>query len=314
MDFNLIIQILLLLVGFLFLIKGSDFFVEGSSSIASILKIPTIIVGLTIVAFGTSAPEAAVSITSSLTGNNALAVSNVIGSNLFNILLIIGLCALLKELNIGEKLLKVDLPFLILITIAVSVFIVIGWNVSRIEGVILLALLIVYIIYLVKSARKGSDANHVEKAKLSSVKSLIYIIIGFIGIVLGGNFVVDSASYIAITFGMSETLVGLTIVAIGTSLPELVTSLTALRKDENELIIGNVVGSNIFNLLFVLGSSSTISPISLSPSLMFDVLLMLFVTVLCFIFAKTESKFDKKEGIILTALFIIYMAFAILRN
>ena len=314
MDFNLIIQILLLLVGFLFLIKGSDFFVEGSSSIASILKIPTIIVGLTIVAFGTSAPEAAVSITSSLTGNNALAVSNVIGSNLFNILLIIGLCALLKELNIGEKLLKVDLPFLILITIVVSVFIVIGWNVSRIEGVILLALLIVYIIYLVKSARKGIDANHVEKAKLSPVKSVIYIIIGFIGIVLGGNFVVDSASYIAITFGMSETLVGLTIVAIGTSLPELVTSLTALRKEENELIIGNVVGSNIFNLLFVLGSSSTISPISLSPSLMFDVLLMLFVTVLCFIFAKTESKFDKKEGFILTALFITYMAFVILRN
>ena len=314
MDFNLIIQILLLLVGFLFLIKGSDFFVEGSSSIASILKIPTIIVGLTIVAFGTSAPEAAVSITSSLTGNNALAVSNVIGSNLFNILLIIGLCALLKELNIGEKLLKVDLPFLILITIVVSVFIVIGWNVSRIEGVILLALLIVYIIYLVKSARNGIDANHVEKAMLSPVKNVIYIIIGFIGIVLGGNFVVDGASYIAITFGMSETLVGLTIVAIGTSLPELVTSLTALRKEENELIIGNVVGSNIFNLLFVLGSSSTISPISLSPSLMFDVLLMLFVTVLCFIFAKTESKFNKKEGFILTALFITYMAFAILRN
>ena len=149
---------------------------------------------------------------------------------------------------------------------------------------------------------------------MSNKRNVAAAFIGFIGIVLGGNFVVDSASYIAITFGMSETLVGLTIVAIGTSLPELVTSLTALRKDENELIIGNVVGSNIFNLLFVLGSSSTISPISLSPSLMFDVLLMLFVTVLCFIFAKTESKFDKKEGIILTALFIIYMAFAILRN
>ena len=314
MDFNLIIQILLLLVGFLFLIKGSDFFVEGSSSIASILKIPTIIVGLTIVAFGTSAPEAAVSITSSLTGNNALAVSNVIGSNLFNILLIIGLCALLKELNIGEKLLKVDLPFLILITIAVSVFIVIGWNVSRIEGVILLALLIVYIIYLVKSARKGSDANHVEKAKLSSVKSVIYIIIGFIGIVLGGNFVVDSASYIAMEFGMSETLVGLTIVAIGTSLPELVTSLTALKKDENEIVIGNVVGSNIFNILFVLGSSSTISSIALNQNMLVDIALMVFVTILCYIFAITEDKFDKKEGLLLIVLFIAYMAFAILRN
>ena len=314
MDFNLIIQIILLLVGFLFLIKGSDFFVEGSSSIASILKIPTIIVGLTIVAFGTSAPEAAVSITSSLTGNNAMAVSNVIGSNLFNILLIIGLCALLNELKIGEKLLKVDLPFLIAITALVSGFIVIGWNVSRIEGIILLALIIGYVIYLVITAKKGKEADRVEKAKLTPLKSIIYIIVGFIGIVLGGNFVVDSASYIAITFGMSETLVGLTIVAIGTSLPELVTSLTALKKDENELIIGNVVGSNIFNLLFVLGSSSAISPIALNPNMMFDILLMLFVTSLCFIFAKTESKFDKKEGFILTALFITYMAFAILRN
>ena len=314
MDFNLIIQIILLLVGFLFLIKGSDFFVEGSSSIASILKIPTIIVGLTIVAFGTSAPEAAVSITSSLTGNNAMAVSNVIGSNLFNILLIIGLCALLNELKIGEKLLKIDLPFLIAITALVSGFIVIGWNVSRIEGIILLALIIGYVIYLVITAKKGKEADRVEKAKLTPLKSIIYIIVGFIGIVLGGNFVVDSASYIAITFGMSETLVGLTIVAIGTSLPELVTSLTALKKDENELIIGNVVGSNIFNLLFVLGSSSAISPIALNPNMMFDILLMLFVTSLCFIFAKTESKFDKKEGFILTALFITYMAFAILRN
>ena len=314
MDFNLIIQIILLLVGFLFLIKGSDFFVEGSSSIASILKIPTIIIGLTIVAFGTSAPEAAVSITSSLTGNNAMAVSNVIGSNLFNILLIIGLCALLNELKIGEKLLKIDLPFLIAITALVSGFIVIGWNVSRIEGIILLALIIGYVIYLVITAKKGKEADRVEKAKLTPLKSIIYIIVGFIGIVLGGNFVVDSASYIAITFGMSETLVGLTIVAIGTSLPELVTSLTALKKDENELIIGNVVGSNIFNLLFVLGSSSAISPIALNPNMMFDILLMLFVTSLCFIFAKTESKFDKKEGFILTALFITYMAFAILRN
>ena len=314
MDFNIIIQVILLLVGFLFLIKGSDFFVDGSSSIASLLKIPTIIVGLTIVAFGTSAPEAAVSITSSLSGNNAMAVSNVIGSNLFNILLIIGLCALLKELDIGQKLLKVDLPFLIIITALVSLFIFIGWNVSRIEGIILLVLIVAYVIYLVLSARRSSDAGHVEKAKMSPLKSVIYIVLGFAGIVIGGNFVVDSASYIAITFGMSETLVGLTIVAIGTSLPELVTSLTALKKDENELIIGNVVGSNIFNILFVLGSSSAISPITLSPNMTFDIILMLFVTVLCFVFAKTQIKFDKKEGFILTALFITYMAFAILRN
>ena len=314
MTIELIIQIILLIVGFVFLIKGSDFFVDGASSVASILKIPTIIVGLTIVAFGTSAPEAAVSITSSLTGNNAIAVSNVIGSNLFNILLIIGLCAFLNELKIDKKLLKTDFPFLVIITLLLTAFILIGWNITQIEGIILLALIVIYVAYLVYTARKSSEANRVEKAKLSLPKSIVYIIIGFVGIVLGGNFVVDSASYIAMEFGMSETLVGLTIVAIGTSLPELVTSLTALKKDENEIVIGNVVGSNIFNILFVLGSSSTISSIALNPNMLVDIALMVFVTILCYIFAITEDKFDKKEGLLLIVLFIAYMAFAILRN
>ena len=314
MDAGIIIQIVLLLVGFVFLIKGSDFFVEGSSSIASILKIPTIIVGLTIVAFGTSAPEAAVSITSSLTGNNAMAVSNVIGSNLFNLLLIIGICAVLNELNIGRKLLEKDLPFLVAITLLLSAFILIDWHIGRIEGIILLILIIAYISYLVYTARKSSEANYVDKPKLSATKSIIYIIVGFIGIVLGGNFVVNSASNIALAFGMSETLVGLTIVAIGTSLPELVTSVTALKRDENEIVLGNVIGSNIFNILFVLGSSSAISPITLNSNMLIDIVLMIGVTILCYIFARTQDKFDKKEGVILILLFIAYMAFAILRN
>ena len=314
MDAGIIIQIVLLLVGFVFLIKGSDFFVEGSSSIASILKIPTIIVGLTIVAFGTSAPEAAVSITSSLTGNNAMAVSNVIGSNLFNLLLIIGICAVLNELNIGRKLLEKDLPFLVAITLLLSAFILIDWHIGRIEGIILLILIITYISYLVYTARKSSEANYVDKPKLSATKSIIYIIVGFIGIVLGGNFVVNSASNIALAFGMSETLVGLTIVAIGTSLPELVTSVTALKRDENEIVLGNVIGSNIFNILFVLGSSSAISPITLNSNMLIDIVLMIGVTILCYIFARTQDKFDKKEGVILILLFIAYMAFAILRN
>ena len=301
-------------MGFVFLIKGSDFFVEGSSSIASILKIPTIIVGLTIVAFGTSAPEAAVSITSSLTGNNAMAVSNVIGSNLFNLLLIIGICAVLNELNIGRKLLEKDLPFLVAITLLLSAFILIDWHIGRIEGIILLILIIAYISYLVYTARKSSEANYVDKPKLSATKSIIYIIVGFIGIVLGGNFVVNSASNIALAFGMSETLVGLTIVAIGTSLPELVTSVTALKRDENEIVLGNVIGSNIFNILFVLGSSSAISPITLNSNMLIDIVLMIGVTILCYIFARTQDKFDKKEGVILILLFIAYMAFAILRN
>ena len=315
MDFiGIGIQLILLIVGFILLIKGSDFFVDGSSNIASILKIPTLIVGLTIVAFGTSAPEAAVSITSSLSGNNALAVSNVIGSNLFNMMLIIGLCALLRELKIGRDVLNKDLPFLVVITAILSGFIIIGWSISRIEGIILLLLIIGYISYLVYSAKNTKEAQIVEKPKMGLLRSIIYIVGGVAGIIIGADFVVDSASYIAMAFGMSETLVGLTIVAIGTSLPELVTSLTALKKDENQLIIGNVIGSNIFNILFVLGASSAISPIKINPNMIVDIALMLGVTILFFIFGKTQDKYDKKEGFILVALFIAYMAFAIMRN
>ena len=315
MDFiGIGIQFILLIVGFVLLIKGSDFFVDGSSNIASILKIPTLIVGLTIVAFGTSAPEAAVSITSSLSGNNALAVSNVIGSNIFNMMLIIGLCALLRELKIGRDVLNKDLPFLVVITAILSGFIIIGWSISRVEGIILFLLIIGYVSYLVYSAKKTKEAQIVEKPKMGLLRSIIYIIGGMAGIIIGADFVVDSASYIAMAFGMSETLIGLTIVAIGTSLPELVTSLTALKKEENQLIIGNVIGSNIFNILFVLGASSIISPITINPNMIVDIALMLGVTILFFIFGKTQDKYDKKEGFILVALFIAYMAFAILRN
>ena len=314
MDAGIIIQVVLLLVGFVFLIKGSDFFVDGASSIASILKIPTIIVGLTIVAYGTSAPEAAVSITSSLTGSNALAVSNVIGSNLFNMLMVIGISALLGDLLMEKDVLNKDLPFLVGITVLWAIFIIIGWDITNIEGIILLIILISYIGFLIYNTRKSGNANEVEKPKFSLPKSIIFILVGLAGIIVGGDLVVDSASNIALALGMSETLVGLTIVAIGTSLPELVTSITGLRKGENQLVIGNVIGSNIFNILFVLGASSAISAIPLDSSLLTDVLFMLAVTVLCFIFGKTQEKYDKKEGIILVTLFVIYMAFAILRN
>ena len=314
MDLSIILQVVLLLVGFVFLIKGSDFFVDGSSSIASILRIPTIIVGLTIVAFGTSAPEAAVSITSSLTGSNALAVSNVIGSNLFNMLMVIGVAALLSNLLMEKSALKKDLPFLVGITALLSIFIVTGWCVSSIEGIVLLIILIAYLYFIIKDARKGENANEVVKPKYSLPMSIILILVGLVGIVLGGDLVVNSASAIALALGMSETLVGLTIVAIGTSLPELVTSITALKKGENQLVIGNVIGSNIFNILFVLGASSAISAIPLDPSLLVDVIFMMAVTILCFIFGKTQEKYDKKEGIILIGLFVVYMAFAIARN
>ena len=314
MDASIIIQVVLLLVGFVFLIKGSDFFVDGASSIAAILKVPTIIVGLTIVALGTSAPEAAVSITSSLTGSNAMAVSNVIGSNLFNMLMVIGIAALLSNLLMEKSVLEKDLPFLVGITILFAVFIFIGGDITNIEGIILLVILVAYIIYLIRDAKKSSESSVVEKPKFTLPKSIAFILIGLVGIIIGGDFVVDSASAIAIALGMSETLVGLTIVAIGTSLPELVTSITALKKGENQLVIGNVIGSNIFNILFVLGASSAISAIPINQGMLIDVVFMLGVTILCFIFGKTQDKYDKREGVILIALFIAYMAFAILRN
>ncbi|MBE6499440.1 MAG: calcium/sodium antiporter [Methanobrevibacter thaueri] len=314
MDASILLSVVLLIVGFVCLIKGSDFFVDGASNIASLLRIPTIIVGLTIVALGTSAPEAAVSITSSLTGSNAMAISNVIGSNLFNILMVIGIAALLSDLLMEKSVLNKDLRILVAITALFAVFIFIGWDISNYEGLILIFILIAYIIYLIYSARKSGAMDNVDKVTLSLPKSIVYIIVGLAGIIIGGDLVVNSASDIAIALGMSETLVGLTIVAIGTSLPELVTSLTALKKGENQIVIGNVIGSNIYNILFVLGASSAISRIPVNSNILIDVIFMLFITILCYIFGKTQEKYDKKEGIILVTLFIIYMAFAILRN
>ena len=311
---ELLIQIVLLIVGFAILIKGSDIFVSGSSNIATILKIPTLIVGLTIVAFGTSAPEAAVSISSSIQGSNALAVSNVIGSNIFNILGIIGICALLKELKLGENVLNKDMPFLLIVSLLVVGFILLSWDLTRIEGIVLLILIIGYTAHLVYTSKKSKGADFVEKPKFGIGRSIVYVVVGLAAIILGAQLVVNSSSYIAMACGMSETLVGLTIVAIGTSLPELVTSLTALKRDENQLVIGNVIGSNIFNILFVLGLSSTITPIPVNSNMIVDLGLMIIVTILCLIFGKTQSKFDRKEGIILLGLFILYMAVVIFRN
>lgn len=320
MELGIIIEVILLILGFVFLIKGSDIFVDGASSIASILKIPTVIVGLTIVALGTSAPEAAVSITSSITGSNAMAVSNVIGSNMFNLLMVVGLCALLKELPLEKDVLKRDLPALLIVTIAFTIFAFVLKGIWNYVGIILLVGLFIYIFILVRDVGNAGAANYVEKPKLTIKKSAVYILVGLFAIVLGGNWVVYGASQIAIALGMSETLVGLTIVAIGTSLPELVTSITALNKGENELIIGNVIGSNIFNILFVLGASSAISSIPLDSSIYIDIGFMLVCTFIFFIFGETniltknEDRFDKPEGVILAVLFIIYMGFAIWRN
>lgn len=311
---EIIIQILILIVGFVFLVKGADMFVDGASNIAFNLKIPTLIVGLTIVAFGTSAPEAAVSVTASLTGSNAISLGNVVGSNIFNLLLIIGLCAIIGTLPVDKSLLKRDFPIVLGSTVLLFIFAKFFGELSRFVGLLFLALIIIYIYHLVKESKNNPNANETTEAKFGIPKSIVYLIIGLIGIILGGEFVVSSASKIASVFGLSDALIGLTIVAIGTSLPELVTSLTALKKGEHGIVIGNIIGSCLFNILFILGLSSAILPMPIAPSMLIDLIFLVGITVLSYIFATTQDKFDKKEGFILFILFVIYMIFIIIRN
>ena len=309
-----ILTIILLLVGFVFLIKGADFFVDGASDLATKLKIPAMIIGLTIVAFGTSAPEAAVSVSSALTGSNAIAVSNVIGSNIFNLLAVIGVTAIIYKINITKESLRQDFPVLLGSSLLLLLFIFTGSQISRIEGIILLVLIIVYITYLILKSKKESSNMPVGTVHLTTGRIVIYIVAGIAGIILGGNLVVESAKDIALSIGMSETLVGLTIVSIGTSLPELITSLTAAYNKKTDIAIGNAIGSNIFNVLFILGLTDTISPITTTGIMFTDTVIMIVITIITYILAYDKYDFNKKDGMILVGLFIVYMIYIILRN
>lgn len=309
-----ILTIILLLVGFVFLIKGADFFVDGASDLATKLKIPAMIIGLTIVAFGTSAPEAAVSLSSALTGSNAIAVSNVIGSNIFNLLAVIGVTAIIYKINITKESLRQDFPVLLGSSLLLLLFIFTGSQISRIEGIILLVLIIVYITYLILKSKKESSNMPVGTVHLTTGRIVVYIVAGIAGIILGGNLVVESAKDIALSIGMSETLVGLTIVSIGTSLPELITSVTAAYNKKTDIAIGNAIGSNIFNVLFILGLTDTISPITTTGIMFTDTVIMIVITIITYILAYDKYDFNKKDGMILVGLFIVYMIYIILRN
>ena len=309
-----ILTIILLLVGFVFLIKGADFFVDGASDLATKLKIPAMIIGLTIVAFGTSAPEAAVSVSSALTGSNAIAVSNVIGSNIFNLLAVIGVTAIIYKINITKESLRQDFPVLLGSSLLLLLFIFTGSQISRIEGIILLVLIIVYITYLILKSKKESSNMPVGTVHLTTGRIVVYIVAGIAGIILGGNLVVESAKDIALSIGMSETLVGLTIVSIGTSLPELITSVTAAYNKKTDIAIGNAIGSNIFNILFILGLTDTISPITTTGIMFTDTVIMIVITIITYILAYDKYDFNKKDGMILVGLFIVYMIYIILRN
>lgn len=320
----MVLSVILLLVGFVLLVKGADFFVEGSSNIAKFLKIPSIIIGLTIVAFGTSAPEAAVSIIAGVNGSNDIAVSNVLGSNMFNLLVVLGISAIIKPVNIDGQIIKKEFPFMALSTAALMLmsFDVVFGNgtvnmISRSEALILIMLMGIFLYSIVTTAlrsRKENAANaEEERPKHSMPVSVLFTIGGLAGIIFGGQFVVDSAEKIALALGMSETLVGLTIVAVGTSLPELVTSIVAARKGESDIAIGNVVGSNVFNILFVLAASAAISPMPVNDQCLIDMLILMGISVIAYIFCITNKRVNRPEGITLTAAYAAYLAYAIIR-
>ncbi len=319
---------ILLIIGFVLLIKGADFFVDGSSSVAKILKVPTIIIGLTVVAFGTSMPELSVSVTAALRGSNDLAVSNVLGSNIFNLLVVLGCCALVKPVAAKWSLLKKEFPFSILITVILllvdsdfSIMKILdgnqGFVLGRWAGLLFLILFVLYIYATVKSAlRSRAEAKDMEEEEyktMSPLKSGVYIVIGLIGIVWGGNLVVDSASNIALTFGWSQTFIGLTIVALGTSLPELVTSVVAARKGENDLAVGNVVGSNIFNILLILGVSSFITPITLDVTAVYDTIILIIASIVVYVSAISKREIQRKEGILFLVCYFAFFLYVFMR-
>ncbi len=319
---NIYIALIALIGGFVLLIKGADWFVEGSSSVAKLLKVPAIIIGLTVVAFGTSLPEASVSISSAIAGKNALAVSNVVGSNIFNILVVLGASALIVPVCVQPNSVKKEIPFSILCTVALLAALLLGANaggtytVGVISGIVLLAIFAFYLYWQISAALKVRKAGKDEEGDikiLSPFKSLIYIVVGIVCIILGGNFVVDGASAIAIKFGMSETLVGMTIVALGTSLPELVTSMIAAKKGESDLALGNAVGSNIFNIVFILGFSAVISPMTVDILAVIDTIAVIGASAIVLLFAATGKKISRAEGAIMLLVYFGYFAYMFIR-
>jgi len=301
----------MLIVGFVLLVKGADCFVDGSSSIARILKVPSVVIGLTIVAMGTSAPEAAVSITAGLSGNSDISLGNIVGSNIFNLLMVIGISAITLPIVSQKEIIGRDMWWNI--GVSAGLFLLIfDHKISRIEGVLLLVAMIVYLVIVLRSAIKNRTEG--EPLKTMSVpKSIIAVIVGLAAIIWGGNLVVDNASLIAKSWGMSDTLIGLTIIACGTSLPELMTSLIAARKGDSGIALGNAVGSCLFNIMFILGIASILSPIHVVTELVIDTGILIFVTVLMLILAFSKKKTNRVEGALCVLLYVIYTVYIIIR-
>lgn len=304
-------EYIFLLLGLFLLIKGADIFVDGAASVAAKFKVPSLIIGLTVVSFGTSAPEAAISISASLSGSNSISLGNVIGSNFFNLLIVIGITALVTPLKADDEVIRRDMPAVILATGGLAIIILDG-IIMRYEAIILLAALVFYLFAVIKKSL-ASPTEDAERKHYSWFLSVLMVAGGLVAVVFGGDMVVDNAKIIAADFGMSETLIGLTVVALGTSLPELVTSLVAAKKGEAGIAVGNAVGSCLFNILFILGITGVIKPIAVESELIADAALLVIATLVVYLFAAKGRRIGRIEGAICVALYAIYTAFIIMR-
>lgn len=308
----MILQVGLLIVGFIMLIKGADVFVEGASKLASKFHIPQIVIGLTIVAFGTSAPEAAISITSAFSGKVDLSVGNIIGSNIMNVLLILGITGCIASLKVKKNTYRYEIPFVMVITLVLLILGKIGENLSFVDGVILWAFFLLFLLYLFRLIKKGEEVALDEVEELeendTGFKLIIMIVLGMAAIVIGSNVTINAATVIATELGISERLIGLTIVAFGTSLPELITSITAAWKGKNDISVGNIIGSNIFNILFVLGTTALVSPVpvTFAAGFIIDGIVAIAALGVFFIFINKELYLRKVGAIIMLVAYIAY--------
>lgn len=316
---NLALSTFLLIVGFVILIKGADFFVEGAAGIATRFGIPQLVIGLTIVAMGTSAPEAAVSVTAALNENAGITIGNILGSNIINILLCLSITAVITSIAVQKSTLKVEIPFMLAITLVLLGFGITGNEIVFWEGVVILILFALYLFYLFKMAKtspeEDHDLQHKEHGEEKTVpiwKQIFFIVIGILGIVYGSDIAVENATVIAKIIGMDDRIIGLTIVAFGTSLPELVTSVTAARKGNADIAIGNIVGSNIFNILLVVGLSAVITPVAFQPGFIIDSLVSLGAGVLLYVSVMKDLTLKRKAGLVMLGAYVVYFIYIML--
>lgn len=308
---EILFQICLMAVGFALLIKGADLFVDGASGIAARLGIPQLVIGLTIVAMGTSAPEAAVSISAALKGNAEITIGNIVGSNILNILIILGITSVIISVKVAASTIKYELPFMIAITAVLLLLGYTGGNITFSEGILLWILFILYLTYLFVMAKRNKDETDDKQEEKPLWKLIIFILLGLFMIVFGSDISVDGASAIAKAVGISERFIGLTIVALGTSLPELVTSIAAARKGKADIAIGNIVGSNIFNILFVVGTTSLITPVVFASNFIIDTAIAIAAGILLLVGVLRKKELSRVTGIIMLVCYGVYFIYLI---